>query len=307
MLSMEVVKSFNTSYSFAVSDDFNFISRVSNKTFIYLNKNWEDPIVLNKPSHPGTLEYNDGSKLLLIQNTTGSTYIYETEQFNLVKTIRSKKNLKLKEGQISFLKEKTGLLFVASTSSSDQIFVFDLDLDQYEAISDFEDSSISYIQYLEEENAHLFTIRTNNEMAGVTEFSIVKIVEKDFSFIKIDNSKGFVWKGVLFNAALNSYILVDGYNVVMLDSKFENVLQDVKLSLPEVHGFAQQFRHIILSNDGKFILITFSECVVILDSKSLNAIDIQDLPNACYASFSKDDKYLLIGTWNKGYILLNNL
>jgi len=62
-----------------------------------------------------------------------------------------------------------------------------------------------------------------------------------------------------------------------------------------------------LSKNGKFIAIAYSECVVLLDSEHLDIIRIERIPYTCFVQFSNEDEFLLVGTWDSGYIHENNL
>jgi hypothetical protein len=46
---------------------------------------------------------------------------------------------------------------------------------------------------------------------------------------------------------------------------------------------------------------------MVLRYDNLQIILIENIPFVCFAEFSDNNQYLIIGTWNNGYILENNL
>ncbi len=50
-----------------------------------------------------------------------------------------------------------------------------------------------------------------------------------------------------------------------------------------------------------------SETVLILRYDDLKPIVVEKIEYACFGEFSNDDRFILIGTWEIGYILENNL
>lgn len=75
--------------------------------------------------------------------------------------------------------------------------------------------------------------------------------------------------------------------------------------VPEIEE--EYFCYLHQSKNGKYIVITYSKVVIILQYEDLEIILVEDIPYACFAEFSCDNQYLLIGTWENGYVLENNL
>lgn len=305
---MKKVKTFGTSHSLVMASDLSVLGRVSNqKAFIYFNQEWESPIILDKPKDPSKLRFAQNNSRVIIQNTSGSIYIYETKDFDLLKKIQSNKHRKLIENGFVCLNERNVLLCIANVNSSEQIVEFDLELDTYRAISDFSHSQIYYNQYVEKEKAHLFTLCFHNQTTDFVEYSILKVREPDYSIEVTSPSENLVWDAVFFDSYTDTYVLIDGHEVILLSSDLTKVIKRMRLPLSSINGLPQYYSQATLSNDGKFLVIAYNGCVVILDSQQLEIRAIENVPYACFAEFSKRDQFLLIGTWEKGYILENNL
>jgi hypothetical protein len=101
--------------------------------------------------------------------------------------------------------------------------------------------------------------------------------------------------------------VVHNYDVILLDGQFKKIIKKVNLSENDYPDFFGYFQHIHLSNNGRFIIITYSDTVLILRSDNLETILIEKIKYACFAEFSNDDRFILIGTWQNGFILENTL
>lgn len=308
LLDMKKVKTLGTSHCLVMTSDLSVLGRVSNqKTFIYINQEWKSPIILDKPKNPSQLRFAQNNSRVIIQNTSGSIYIYETNHFDLLKKIQSNKHCKLIEDGFVCLNERNVLLCIAKVNSSEQVVAFDLELGTCHPITDFNHSQIYYNQYVEKEKAHLFTLCFHNQTTDFVEYSILKLKELDYSIEIISPSENLVWNAVFLDPYTGTYVLIDDNEVILLSSDLTRVIKRMRLPLPSINGLHQYYNKATLSNDGKFLAIAYSDCVAILDSQQLEIRVIKNVPHACFAEFSKCDQFLLIGTWEKGYILENNL
>ncbi|MBV7508979.1 hypothetical protein KW850_27635 [Bacillus sp. sid0103] len=92
-----------------------------------------------------------------------------------------------------------------------------------------------------------------------------------------------------------------------MDAELKTVLKRVNLTENGVQSTDEYFVHIASSNDGNYIVLTSNDRVLILGFEDLTPIQIEELEYACFAEFSKDDTYFLVGTWSKGFVFENNL
>jgi len=101
MLHMNVIKKFNTSYQIKFSNAYRFLCHtMGSKTIIYDTDSWEKIKELSKPNNPGDIHFSDNDDYLYIKNTIGTVCVYETVGFQLIKTIKSKKNINLLKGTL---------------------------------------------------------------------------------------------------------------------------------------------------------------------------------------------------------------
>ena len=285
-----------------------FVCRtIGSKTFLYKNQNWDHPMLLTKPTNPGVVKFSRDNSLVIIQNTSGNVYIYETENFNQIKSIVSNKSYKMIEhGGCAYVEERKIVLCIGKVQSFEQILAFDLESTNWYPITDFDDNyHISYTSYSEKEKAHLFKISRINKITDYWENQLLKVHEDDFSIEIINLPPGVFWDELVYNHHLNAYISLYKREIHVLSADLNEIVKKEKLIVPN-NGVSIVF-NMSLSEDGKFIAIAYSDCVVILDSEHLEIIRKERIPYACFVQFGNDDEFLLIGTWNNGYILENDL
>jgi hypothetical protein len=310
MLQMNIKKKLNTSFEIRLSNDKQFFCHnTSSKTHIYDFKSIEKIIELDKPKHPGNLRFSKNDEYLLIKSTMGTICVYNTVNFELVKKIQSKKSFKLVEGEVNFTQENS-ILAVLQTNYGNQIVSIDIHSEEHTILTEFEDSLtlIQYNQFMQTENSHLFTLSyLNNADYKVNKIVKVKEPLNKESIEVMNNSENWYWDSILFNDVHNIYILVNNYEITIVDAQFKKILKKriiVDQYYPDPAGY---FQHIHVSNNGSFLVITYSECIFILRYEDLKIILVEKIPYACFAEFTNDDQYLLVGTWENGYILENNL
>ncbi|RCW40646.1 hypothetical protein [Paenibacillus prosopidis] len=316
MFQMNLIKKLKTSYRIRMSSDNRYLCHnMGSKTIVFDLKSWDKIAELDKPKHPSDMRFSKNNEYLLIKNTVGTICVYDTVDFSLVKTFQSNKAYKLIEGDVNFTQDNL-ILDILHTSYGRQIALIDIHTKEHEILTDFEDSLlltgcptlIYYNQFIQTENSHLFTLSYVDE----TDYRLHKIVKvkepinKD-SIEVLSNSEIWYWDSVVFDSIHQVFILVQANEITLVDSEFKKVLKKndiVTNDYPDETGY---FRHIHLSNDSNFIVVTYSSKLFILRYKDLTTILVENIPYACFAEFSNDNRYLLIGTWNNGYVLENNL
>ncbi|RAK19995.1 hypothetical protein B0I26_105178 [Anoxybacillus vitaminiphilus] len=313
MFQMNLIKKLKTSYRIRLSGDNKFLCHnMDSKTIVYDLTTWEKIIELNKPNYPSDMRFSENNKYLLIKSTTGTIYVYNTASFQLVKKIQSKKSFKLVEGDTNFTQDNLMLLSVLETNDGQQIGTINIHSGEYTILTEFENAItlIYYNQFLKNRNYHLFTLSYVNNETGYRENKIVKVKEpinKQSIELK-SHPEILIWDSVIFDSIHDVYILVNGYEIILVDSDFKKILKRghiIDNDSPMEHiGY---FRYLHQSNDGRFIVVTYNESVIILRYEDLKTILIEKIPYACFAEFSNDDQYLLVGTWENGYVLENNL
>lgn len=310
MFQMNLIKKLKTSYSIRLSSDNRFLCHnMGSKTIVYDFNSWEKIIELDKPNYPSILRFSKNNEYLLIKNTVGTIYVYNTADFKLVRILKSNKSLKLIEGNANFTQDNF-ILDVVQTNYGRQIALIDIHSKDYKILTEFQDSItvIHYNQFVPTENSHLLTFSYVDE----TDYRVDKIVKvkepiNKVSIEVIGNSEIWYWHSIIFDSVNQSFILVHNYEITLVDSGFKKVLKKkciVNNDYPDEVGY---FQHIHLSHDSKFIVVTYSDNIFILRYDDLTTVLVENIQYACFAEFSNDNRYLLVGTWKNGYVLENNL
>ncbi|KZR58863.1 hypothetical protein [Pseudobacillus badius] len=135
----------------------------------------------------------------------------------------------------------------------------------------------------------------------------MRVREADHSIEVIRPLENLTWDAVFFHTSSDTYILINRHEVSLLSSDLTKVINRIQLPLSSRNGLPPYYCQATLSNDGKLLVIAYNDWVVILNSPQLEVMAIEKVPSACFVEFSTADQFLLIGTWEKGYILQNNL
>ncbi|SMQ77933.1 hypothetical protein SAMN05444673_3148 [Bacillus sp. OV166] len=311
MLQMNLIKKFKTSYQLKLSNNQCFLSHtMGSKTIVFDSRSWEKIAELSKPKNPGYIQFSQNDDYLYIKSTIGTICVYETDGFQLIKTIKSNKKFQFVEADFALTNIPFLILDTLKTKEGRQLALINIDKGEYTLLTDIEDSLtlIDYKHFIQTESSFLFTLSyVNNEDYRVHKILKVKEPINKGSIEVIENSEIWYWESILYSSIHNVYIVVHNYDVVILDGQFKKIYKKVNLSDKDYPGYFGYFQHIHLSNDGQLIIITYSETVLILRYDDLATIVVEKIQYACFGEFSNDDRFILIGTWENGYILENTL
>jgi hypothetical protein len=234
--------------------------------------------------------------------------VYETVGFQLIKTIKSNKKYQLVEADFALTNTQFIILDTMKTKEGHQLVLINIEKGEYRVLTQFKDSItlIYFNQFIQAESAYLFTLSyVNNQDYRVNKIVKVKEPIKKEAIEVMENSEIWYWDSIIFNSI--HYVVVQSYDIVILDGQFKEILKKVNLSDKDYPDAIGYFQHIHLSNNGEYIIITFSESVLILRYSDLEIILVEKIQYACFAEFSTDNRFILLGTWENGYILENTL
>ncbi|OCA92567.1 hypothetical protein [Pseudobacillus wudalianchiensis] len=312
MLQMEVIQKLKTSYVMKVAQKRRLLSHtMGSKTVIYDTDSWEKVTELFKPKHPGNIMFSKDNNYFYIKSTTGAFCVYGTIDFKLIKSIQSSKSRQFTEGSFALTDDPFIIIDTIQTKFGNQLAVIDVNEGSHKVITDFEDSItlFDYHQYVADESYHLFTVSYVNPNTDFREYKLLKIDLSSQDIVSLRHPNISYWDSLIFSSVHKSYIMIhDNHDLIISDYSFKKVLKRKTLfegqKKQEEVGY---FRHINQSPDGNYIIVTYSEMVIIIRYADLEIVRVEALPSACFGEFSEDNQYLLIGTWTNGYVLKNNL
>jgi len=309
---MKVIKKLKTSYKMNLSSDGRFLCHTMGaKTIVFNPKSWEIVAELSKPKHPVEIKFSNENDYLYIKNTIGTVCVYETTEFRLIKTFQSKKSIQMVEGDFALTNTQFTIIDTLKIKSGNQLAAINIESGKYSILTDFEDSItlFKYNHFIPAESSYLFTLSYDNKSTGYREYKLLKVkyVNEKALLTLISHPIRLYWDSVIYDSIHEVYILVSNYKIIILDPSFKKVLKKIDLleNLSKIdYGY---FYHFHQSNNGKFLIITYSDRIIILRYDDFKKIVDEEIPYACFAEFSQDDQYLLVGTWKNGYVLEQNL
>src|SRR4051812_46091593 len=102
MLQMHLIKKLKTSFQIKFSNNRRFLCHtMGSKTVVFDSSSWERIAEISKPKDPGYIQFSQNDDYLYIKRTIGTVYVYETEGFQLIKTIKSNKKVQFVEGDFA--------------------------------------------------------------------------------------------------------------------------------------------------------------------------------------------------------------
>jgi hypothetical protein len=282
------------------------------KTVIFDTKTWEKVIELKKPNNPSHLHFSQNDEMLYIKNTVGTFCVYNTKDFQLIKTIKSGKSFQIEEGNFALLDNPFTILDVLKINDKKQVCTLNIETGIYQVLTELEGSHIKFNQFVTNDNSYLFTLYYLKEINGdhYSRQKLVKVknplTEPSYSFessLELQN-----WDLVYFEPVHQVYIFVHkDYELTIMDAELKTVLKKSNLTENGIQSTDEYFVHIASSNDGNYLVLTSNDRVYILGFEDLTPIQIEELEYACFAEFSKEDTYFLVGTWSKGFVFENIL
>ncbi|SMQ77542.1 hypothetical protein SAMN05444673_2876 [Bacillus sp. OV166] len=311
MFQMNLIKNLKTSYEIVLSNDKRLLCHtMGGKTVIFETETWEKVIELTKPNNPDTLHFSKNDELLYIKNTVGTICVYDTKNFLLIKTIKSRKSFQIEEGNFALLNKPFTILDVLKINDRKQVCALNIETGNYEILTELEGTHIEFNQSIPYDNSYLFTLSYLEGVKGYLKYKLVKVVDPSVerSYSIVENLGLTNWDLVYYEPVHQVYIFVHkDYELTIMDAELKTVLKKVNLTENGVQSTDEYFVHIAASNDGSYIVLTSSDRVFILGFEDLTPIQIEELEYTCFAEFSKDDTYFLVGTWSKGFVFENNL
>lgn len=313
MFGLKLIKKLRTSFDIVLSHNKNLLCHtMGGKTVIYDTNSWEKVIELPKPNNPDIVQFSADDKILYIKNTVGTICVFDiTQNFTLIKTIKSRKSLHIEEGRFELLEAPFTIIDVLKIKEEKQVCILNIETGKFQQLTDLEGTHIELNQFLPNENAYLFTLFYLKEINGehYLRRKLVKVknplIEPTYTVIQTPLVN---WDLVYFEPVHQVYFFVqDDFTLTIMDSELKMVIREESLLDKGIENKDEYFVHIATSGEGKYLVLTTRKRVLILRIEDLKPICNEELEYACFAEFSAGDKFLLVGTWSKGFVFENSL
>ncbi len=311
MLQLYPIHEFRKSYRLTISHNKRLVARSSStKVFIHDMNTFETMVEL-KFSHPAVIKFTKDDNYFLIKGTTGTIGVYSTKDYQLLKKLKTTKSMQQLETEFSLTKDHHTILDVVKINGNQQIVSINMINGKKKALTDFtfKDHAIKFNQLVTKAGVHFFTLDYYDVNTGFLENKLIKIKERNENYlIEIENNLNrFKWDAIVYNHDMDKYLLLCNDALLMIDSGFRYVIKQVDVSKLFSKEELDYLSYISLSENGDFIIVTYSNKVLILDFATLELIYEETFPYACFAEFCNKDKHIIIGTWEKGHLFKTNL
>ncbi|ANE45707.1 hypothetical protein SY83_04655 [Paenibacillus swuensis] len=292
MFEMKLALDFKTSYDISMSADEKWLCHtLNNRVDIIDIENKEKIQQINRVKHPSMARFYEN--LLLVNNTSGNIYIFERGDYQLIKRRTSTKFVKRQEGEFLLMNET--LVDIVINNNEFEMSLMNLDT--------FSEQSIKIKQLCSEE---FDRVRISH-----CDITVDKIFLTAFNFnahYKIIEITGLAetriltnplirrWHNFVYNPSTKQYVFLVDHEIIVLDSNFKQVIQ---------RHLLDNFNYCVdlsLSNDYKYLVLCDPKTTYVFTSDNLNLVTTLSVEYCCYSRFSNSDQYLMVGSWNKGYL-----
>lgn len=329
---------FKRSYEIVMSGDSKYICRTSgSKVYLHDAGTFEEIISWNHVKDPGNISFSNNNKHLAVMNSMGKVALYDLSNFSFVKSFRIGNGKHPQDCNLCFTPDDKFVIAAINSHVKQTIVSIDLQSIEIRELAGFDDFVIHGIQYAESKNKFIFSCYDRNDpsLDGKNYMVLWDYPLESNAYHKLGSKQIRRWNGVAYNEHTDRYAVYALPNLFITNNKLEilrkkgdcqsdekidvNPMEITKKVLGEEHiderlisiceSMSFKFpkdgylSHLSWSKDGKFIAVVFSEVVKIIRSEDMQCVKEYRLPYSCFASFSPDGQYLLIGTWNSGYVI----
>jgi WD40 repeat protein len=310
-MEMNLVKKLKTSYQLVMSNNKKLLCHtMGRRTVIFNTETWEKVAELLEPKNPSYVYFSEDDELLYIKSTVGTVCVYDTERFQLITTIKSKRSFQIVEGNFAILDDPLTILDLLKINNKKQVCTLNIETGKYQVITEVKGTHIKLHQFVADDSSYLYTL---SDLEGEEGWLVQKLVKLKDPLTKptysiVDSLKFSNWEKVFYEPVHRVYIFLHReYKLTFMDADLETILREDSLLDKGINKLDEYFVHIHASYNGKYIVLTTIKRVIILNFDDLIPVFIKNLEYACFAEFSKNDTYLLVGSWNNGYVLENCL
>ncbi|MFF2177332.1 hypothetical protein ACFVT8_12790 [Lysinibacillus sp. NPDC058147] len=302
MLGLNLIYKFKTSYSLSYAKKKGLVARCNaGSTMIHDFHSGEEIHRLKKPAHPSQLLFSDDERYLIVKNTLGNIYVYETNNFEVVSIFKNTKSVEMIEGKFLFNHEQNKIVDVVKTDGIEQIVAIGLKANMISPILSIPNEGIQFITCNQQiEGKSIFTIESaRNE----TERFIFNVLVVDLKNDKIEHElikTEFVWDKIVYIKSKEQYLIVLGNKILLVNNNFSIIENKIKLP-NEIPNSVADSIHLSKSEDS--VLIIYNHILYLVQIEQLVLINSVPIEYVCFAEYINNDELIFIGTWKNGFVL----
>jgi hypothetical protein len=302
----EFIKKFRASYEIKISPEGKYLTRIGGKVYVLSANSYETVGCFDQIKNPSHIAFSPNGLLMAIKNTLGSIAVFNLNEMTYISTY------KLGGGDGSNIWFSADSKFIFNGDWEGNITKIDLFTKTAEIILNFDDSMIERIDYDSNKDTYYYHIfhrglKTNQSYYSLVEWKYPFQKNKP---IEILLPRGYNYQQFSYNASNMCYAFSTIYKVndiaanglLLIDSKDNSIINLIQMDI--------SYYGMNWTSDGKFMCVVGEQSssdgvktVKIIRYSDFKCVKAFYLKYPCYAEFSLDDRFLLIGTWNNGYIV----
>ncbi|WP_370042457.1 hypothetical protein [Lysinibacillus sp. RC79] len=302
MLGLNLIYKFKTSYSLSYAKKKGLIARCAGSTMIHDFHSGEETHRLKKPAHPSQVLFSDDERFLIVKNTLGNIYVYETINFEVVSIFKNTKSIEMIEGKFLFNHEQNKIVDVVKMDGIEQIVALDLETKMISPILSIPNEGIQQIITCNQriEGKYIFTILS---LCNETERFMFNLLVLD---IKNDNIQHelikteFVWDKIVYIKTKDQYLIVSGNEILLVNNNLSIIENKIKLPNENPNLMAGSIH---LSKLEDSVLIIYNHILYLVQIEQLELINSVPIEYVCFAEYINNDELIFIGTWKNGFVL----
>lgn len=302
MFGGSLIKEFGNTICMDVNENLRLVAQMSSTHInIYDMETMAQLRTLTKPSHPSVLKFTPDGQSLVVKNTLGQFYIYTTKGFKTMSILRNNKKDKIAEGPFFVCSNSNTIVDVLVSDHIQQITSIDLVSGNRKILTQFSSESLIHAEFKIGE-AYYFTRRKLNHSIDDYEYELIEITTNGQETTKyIPIPKNFKWEAIHLIPRLDLVMIVLNKEIHIYNSTMDTIVKKIRLSTNNDSYFVKMS----ISTSTLLALILYNNKIFIFDIKAFTIVSSEELENAAFAEFTSKDKDIVIGTWNKGYVISN--
>lgn len=293
----KLIHKFKRSYFLKMSGDGKTIAQVNATQINLFNAETFEQIAQFKEMKNSNVVFSNNNSMLCAKTTDRKLGIYDLGTKQLIKTFSIKKNTQSQDDGFCFSpddKKIINLVYGCEKTLLSYISVIDIETMQEKRYFEGENNVFRTVQYVHQKQKFLISgfHRPKDEITENISFYMWfdwKTGESEFTDTLYIDTEIFVYA-----EKLDKIVVCKEFGI----KRIEIINENKTLDLSE-----KQAQKITLSNDNQTIAIMCKNKVELYnfsDFRQLTEIEIDGWGDV---SFSPDDKLLLVGTWNNGYVV----
>lgn len=308
MLGLNLIYKFKASLSLSYAKKKGLIARSSaGSTMIHDFHSGKETHRLKKPAHPSQVLFSDDERFLIVKNSTGHIYVYDTNHFELVSIFKNTKSVEMIEGKFLFNHEQNKIVDVVKIDGIEQIVTLDLETKMISPILFTSNEVIQFITCNQQINGKsIFTIKS---LCKKTDRFIYNVLVVDLTHDNIHHElveTEFVWDEIAYIKTKGQYLIVSGNELLLVNNNLSVIENKIKLASENQEFDSVNLTHSIhLSTLEDSVLLTYNHNVYLVQIEQFVLINSVPIDYVCFAEYVNNDELIFIGTWGNGFVLKN--